>query len=210
MAYVLGFFAADGYITVNKRGGQFWCIQISDKKLLESIKKALRSEHKISVRLSSKIGESTKYRIQIGSKEMCDDLREIGFGERKTKYLKIPRIPLKYTPHFVRGYFDGDGNIWSGEVHKNRKTKHKVLQLAFTSGSHDFMRSLYIKLRALGLRGGCVYRSKKKDFSRLQYSTSDALKLYYFMYNKLGTSRLFLKRKKNVFEKYIHAAVAQR
>jgi len=34
MAYVLGFFSADGYITINKRGGQFWCIQITDKKLL--------------------------------------------------------------------------------------------------------------------------------------------------------------------------------
>jgi len=44
MAYVLGFFAADGYITVNKRGGQFWCIQITDKKLLVSIREAIKSE----------------------------------------------------------------------------------------------------------------------------------------------------------------------
>ena len=38
MAYVLGFFAADGYITVNKRGGQFWCIDIRDKDIIERIK----------------------------------------------------------------------------------------------------------------------------------------------------------------------------
>ena len=35
MAYVLGFFATDGYITVNKHGGQFWCMDIADKKLLK-------------------------------------------------------------------------------------------------------------------------------------------------------------------------------
>ena len=51
MAYVLGFFSADGYITVNRRGGQFWCIQITDKKLLEQIKKAIESEHKISIKI---------------------------------------------------------------------------------------------------------------------------------------------------------------
>ena len=79
MAYVLGFFAADGYMTVNKRGGQFWCIQITDKKLLESIKKVIGSEHKISIRLPSKAHEKTIYRIQIGSMEMCNDLRMLGF-----------------------------------------------------------------------------------------------------------------------------------
>ena len=31
----------------------------------------------------------------------------------------------------------------------------------------------------------------------------DSLKLYNFMYNEMGTSELFLKRKKDVFEKYI-------
>ena len=33
--------------------------------------------------------------------------------------------------------------------------------------------------------------------------TKKTLKLYDFMYNRLGTSELFLKRKKDVFEKFI-------
>ena len=45
MAYILGFFAADGYITVNRRGGQFWCIQINDKELLEEIKRGRERSH---------------------------------------------------------------------------------------------------------------------------------------------------------------------
>ncbi|MEK7144930.1 MAG: hypothetical protein AAB794_03715 [Patescibacteria group bacterium] len=40
MAYVLGFFAADGYMTLNKRGAHFWSIQITDKNILEGIKKS--------------------------------------------------------------------------------------------------------------------------------------------------------------------------
>ena len=97
MAYILGFFAADGYITVNKRGGQFWSIQIIDQGLLEQIKKAIGSDHKIGVR-ERRGNESTIYRLQIGSIEMCDDLRELGFNERKTKSLATPFVPDKYFP----------------------------------------------------------------------------------------------------------------
>ncbi len=202
MAYVLGFFAADGYITVNKRGGQFWCIQITDKELLENIRRAIKSEHKISVRLPNKPNNNISYRIQIGSIEMCDDLRKIGFSDKKTKNLAVPNVPLNFFSHFVRGYFDGDGNIWQGEIHKGRKTRHRVLKLALTSCSYGFLEELHNKLILFGIQGGCIYKSKKKQFSRLQYSTINALKLYDFMYNVLGTSKLFLTRKKDVFERY--------
>ena len=215
MAYVLGFFAADGYITVNKRGGQFWCIEIKDKGLLENIKIAIGSDHKISKRPPGSEKESITYRIQIGSIEMCEDLRKLGFYERKTKSLAVPHVPEEYLCDFIRGYFDGDGNIWMGEIHKdkNRKTRHTVLKLYFTSCSIEFLKELQVRLCSLGLVGGCIYTSKKKQFSRLQFSTINALKLYDFMYNELGVSKLFLQRNKGIFDKYIRhkvAAVAQR
>jgi hypothetical protein len=205
MAYVLGFFAADGYITMNKRGGQFWCIQITDKKLLESIKKTIEAEHKISIRLPRKIEENILYRLQIGSIEMCNDLRKLGFSERKTKSLAIPNIPQKYFSDFVRGYFDGDGNIWQGEIHKKRKTKLRVLKLVFTSCSYEFIKKLHTKLSFFDIKGGCIYRPKNKQFCRLQFSTFNALKLYNLMYNNNNKdfSGLFLYRKKKIFEKYI-------
>src|SRR5690242_9552827 len=110
MAYVLGFFAADGYITVNKRGGEFWSIDIVDKKLIEQIKEMIEAEHKISVRKRVH-GVYTSYRLQIGSVEMCNDLRRLGFSERKTNNLALPHVPEKYFTSFVRGYFDGDGHV---------------------------------------------------------------------------------------------------
>lgn len=201
MAYVLGFFAADGYITVNRRGGQFWCIQITDKKLLEDIKYVIKSEHKISVRIGKKVNESDQYRMQIGSIEMCDDLRKLGFNERKTKRLSIPNIPSRYFCHFVRGYFDGDGNVWIGNMHKKRKNSSMAIITMFTSCSNEFLRELQKVLKSFNINGGCVYKSKK-NYSRLQYSTNNSLKLHDFMYNKLGLSKLFLERKKRIFEKY--------
>ena len=214
MAYVLGFFAADGYITVNKRGGQFLCIQIIDKRLLEQIREALQSEHKISTRVMRE-NESTLYCLQIGSIEMCDDLRKLGFSERKTKNLVIPNVSKKYFPDFVRGYFDGDGNIWMGEVNKKRKTPSLTLTTMFTSCSVEFLEGLRKGLHSFGLKGGSIFQSKA-NYSRLQFSADDSLKLYDFMYNEHVRLRksLFLERKRVVFENFKkvkrNAAVAQR
>ncbi|MFA5934082.1 MAG: LAGLIDADG family homing endonuclease [Candidatus Paceibacterota bacterium] len=203
MAYVLGFFAADGYITVNKRGGQFWCIKITDKKLLEEIRNKIDSNHKIGIRIG--LGkEKIQYRLQIGSIEMCDDLRKLGFSERKTKSLAVPYVPKKYFSDFVRGYFDGDGNVWSGFVHKKQKIPNLKLMVMFTSCSFDFLEQLQEKMLNFGIGKGSIYRSKR-NYSRLQFSTRDALKIYDFMYNNKvkDFDGLYLKRKKQIFEKFM-------
>lgn len=200
MAYVLGFFAADGYITVNRRGGQFWCIQITDGRLLQEIKRVIKAEHKISIR-KGKGNEQNIYRIQIGSIEMCDDLRKLGYNERKTKNLAVPYILEKYFADFVRGYFDGDGHVWVGLIHKKRKTKTLVIQTVFTSCSLQFLEKIKNRLE-ICVGHGFVLKGNG-NYYRLVYSIKSSLKLYYFMYNNLGTSKLFLQRKKGVFEKYM-------
>ena len=208
MSYIVGFFAADGWLTLNKRGANFWCIQITDKKLLEGIKKTIKAEHKIGNR-KRRENEKIIYRLQIGSKEMCDDLRKIGFTDNKTKNLVVPNIPKKYISDFTRGYFDGDGNVWIGYVHKKSKNPNLTIRTMFTSCSLNFLERLHKKLQISGIKGGYIYTSKD-NYSRLQFSVTDSLKLYDFMYNGQNTSTLFLKRKKDVFEKYKNAAVAQR
>ena len=200
MAYVIGFFAADGYITINKRGGQYWSLDIGDRILIKRIKTAIGSEHKISTR-NRNGGKYTTYRLQIGSVDMCEDLRKLGFDERKTKRLSVPYIPQKYFTHFARGYFDGDGNVWSGLIHKNKKTHSLAIQTVFTSCSLDFLKKFSDTLYTFGVEKG-VLRKGKGNYYRLTYSINNSLKLYDFMYNNLGTSTLFLKRKKDVFEKY--------
>ncbi len=203
MSYILGFFAADGYITVNRRGGQFWSIQIADQELLERIKITIESEHHIGVR-PAKNNEKAQYRLQIGSIEMCDDLRRLGYDVRKTKSLAVPNVPEEFFPQFVRGYFDGDGNVWKGISHKGRGASNLTLSTMFTSCSVDFLRCLHGRLKAGGLMGGSIYTSKG-NYSRLQFSVRDSLRLYDFMYNTsvpLPLGGLCLERKKKVFELY--------
>ena len=200
MAYVLGFFMADGYIVVNTRGSEYFAIQIIDKNIIEKIKKNMDSEHKISKR-TRKPNEQPIYRLQIGSKEMCEDLRKLGVEELKTKTMRLPNIPDKYIKDFVRGYFDGDGNVWIGLIHKKRKTNMLTIQTAFTSCSVDFLIDLRNKLSGINLGEGSLYKTQKNAYV-LKYSVKNSVLLYNLMYDNLKNT-LFLKRKKDVFEKYL-------
>lgn len=201
MAYVLGFFAADGNLSINKRGGCYISFQSKDRQIIFDIRKAIDSNNKISTR-TNKLTDNKFYRLQIGSRYIVDILQKMGFSTTKTKHLPFLNIPDNMLHDFVRGYFDGDGNIWKGEVHKERKTRHTVLQLAFTSGAYLFLSQLKISLNTLLGTNGSHVTSKNGAFSRLQYSTKDALKIYNFMYNT-STTLICLKRKKRQFDKHI-------
>ena len=198
MAYFLGFFCADGNMVKNKRGGCYIAVYSADKDIVSGLQKSIRSKHK----LSSIISETgVTYRFQIGSTELYKDLCILGITPDKTSRMSLPNVPKQYEPDFIRGYFDGDGNVWTGIVErKTLKNGYKML-VGFTSASRDFLSHLRVTLKERGISGGSLFYIKNKNCSRLSLSTLDALKLYKIMYNK--PHKLFLRRKKLVFEKFI-------
>lgn len=206
MAYILGFLYADGNIIKTKRGTHFVALQIKDKEILYKIRKVLDSNHKIGIKKKSK---SITYRLQIGSKELFDDLSLVGLSPNKTKRIRLPKMPELFFGDFMRGYFDGDGGVWMGLNHIKSKSPSMTLQVNFTSGSVEFLKDILNRLKQSGIVGGSLYKVKSSKYGRLLFGAVDALKLYKIMYNK--PHKLFLKRKMLVFEKYKKfAAVAQR
>jgi len=199
MAYVLGFFTADGNMIRNKRGAYFIEFEITDKNLLYKIRELLGSDHKIAERKRDNKWKKS-YRLQIGSKEIFDDLLKLGLTPNKSKTIELPEIPKEYFSDFVRGYFDGDGCVTV--CHYIRKDRHnkkciKILS-GFTSGSEKFLKSLYLRLKIFAnIIGGSLYENRGY---RLFFSDEDTRKLYNFMYN--GKNDLSLCRKKDKFEKY--------
>lgn len=205
MAYVLGFFAADGNLIRNKRGACFFSLEICDREILERIREAMSSGHKISVRNTFFVGEKTRYRLQIGSKEIYADLQALGFTENKTYNMSVPHVPDEYFADFLRGYFDGDGNVWVG------KSCKKML-VGFTSSSRSFLEGVYSRLNKMGITKGGSFINYG-TYYRISYSTQDSLKIYSFMYNGEHYKPLHLSRKKAVFDGFMGirvAAVAQR
>ncbi|MFA6554620.1 MAG: LAGLIDADG family homing endonuclease [Candidatus Paceibacterota bacterium] len=199
MAYILGFLFADGNIVKTKRGTYFVAIYTADYQLLVSIVQSIGSDHKISERKSE---TGVVYRIQIGSKDLFNDLVEKGLTPNKSRRMKLPNVPAKYFNDFVRGYFDGDGNVWVGLHNKNRKKPTNVITASFTSASNCFLGDLHRQLINRGIKGGSLNVIKSKKCSRLSLSTLDALKLFTIMYTIPHS--LFLNRKKLVFEKFIN------
>ena len=200
MAYVLGFFAADGCMIKNNRGAHFIEFQITDKDILLKMRKLLGSNHKITERNRNEKWK-TAYRLQIGSKEIFNDLIKLGFTPNKTKVVRFPKVPKKFICHFVRGYFDGDGNVFSKTYKRaDRGGRLSITILSgFTCGSKIFLDKLFENLRLLAdIKGGTLFA--RDGAFRLYFSVNDSFKLYNFMYN--NCEKLFLSRKKEVFEKY--------
>jgi len=205
MAYILGFFCADGSMIKNKRGAHFIDFQITDGDLLFKIRKTLGSNHKIGIRKKKSVNESTVYKLQIGSKDFYNDLLKLGLKSRKTKRLNLPKVPAKYFSDFIRGYFDGDGNViarmYKRKVRDNKT--FKILRSGFTSGSKKFLAEIKNKLLKIGIVKGCTFYYSNNAW-RLYFSINDSQRLYSYMYNKQSVKNgLFLKRKKIIFESFI-------
>jgi len=198
MAYILGFLFADGNIIKTKRGTHFIAWYSADYQLLFSITRRLGSDHKIS---TCNYKSGPVYKIQIGSKELFADLVRLGLTPNKAKRMKLPNIPKKYRSDFVRGYFDGDGCVWQGMIHMERKKRTPAILVSFTSASFNFLSGLFLLLKEEGVVGGSLFKSGKGNYSQLSFSILDSMKIYEIMYN--SDSKLFLLRKKLIFERFI-------
>jgi len=199
MAYVLGYFSADGGMFINSGGSRYIQFVSTDYSLLEKVKRAMSSKHKIYLKRKEDNRCKNCYFLEIGSKEMYKDLLNLGLMPRKAKRLKLPNVPKEYFNHFIRGYFDGDGCISYGFYKKkNRNKKTLKLSSCFVSGSKKFLEDISSRLSTgTGIGFGCI--SKNTGSYNLSYSKNDTIKLFNYMYKNIE-SRLFLERKYKKFE----------
>lgn len=191
MAYVLGFFVADG----NMNRDRYLEFTSADIEVLEKIKSVLSSANKISTRTRN---GKVHYRMQICSEVMFNDLTKLGLTPRKSKTIKFPNVPKEYLGHFLRGYFDGDGHV---SEYERKDRDSRIILTGFTSGSRAFIQELYrtLKKEAVVTRGTEYYSGRGY---RLCFSVKDSLKLYKYMYDSSGG--LFLSRKRSIFEHYFN------
>ena len=203
MAYVLGYFAADGYMFTNSGGSKYISFVSIDKEILENIKIILKSKHKIKIKKQSRPNCKRTFWLQIGCREIYNDIIKLGLLPNKECRLEIPHIPKVYFKDFLRGYFDGDGCISYGHYkRKNRKSRILLVSVRFASATKEFLNSIKQRLRDfIYLKGGFITKSSGCHY--LVYSKNDGLKLFKYMYDKID-SRFYLKRKYNKFLKVLN------
>lgn len=201
MAYILGYFAADGSMYKNPRGSHYISFTSSDLELILTVKRTLKVFNNIEVYQSKHLNWKLRYTLQIGSKIVFTKLLELGFTPTKSLNLVFPSTPNHLINHFIRGYFDGDGNAYYKLSKRNTRNGYvKHLRLSIRCGSKQFLESLREIIKNLYQinPGSLSYHSKA--FS-LAYSGHNVIKLYRFLYpNK---SILYLTRKRLKLEEGI-------
>ena len=119
---------------------------------------------------------------------MCKRLYQLGIVNRKSLILKWPEIPKMFIRHFIRGYFDGDGN-----VHKRKNNGYCIVTILGTYDVLKTIRSNFSKIYGKSI--GSI--SKRKNIYALcLHGNPSCLSFGEWLY---FDSIIELKRKKDVF-----------
>lgn len=193
-AYLLGLLYADGNLCENNT--LRISLQISDKSILEKMRSELKSTHPLKyIPYNSKNPNwSDQCCLSITNKQIHDSLISKGIVPAKSLILEFPSFLSKELyPHFIRGYFDGDGYI-----SKNKKEKRlsiigtemfleRVKEI--TKNELDIHCSISVchkkynsTTRSLGIAGG----KQVKKFLDWMYKNSDLyIERKHFIYKSL-------------------------
>lgn len=213
-AYVLGFVYADGYNSLT----QLSFSQLSqDKDILEKIITCMEADNTISYHIQPNGKEICK--LAFSSRELCKDLTSLGAIQNKSLVLQFPDyLPDNLLPHFIRGYFDGDGCVWNGKRKKmivkdpKRKTGYRERVVHNVKFTFTGVESFIIPLQKYLVEKVIVAKETKLNYSKaknsntstkenvctMEYSGRKQLKnLYNFMYSN---ATVYGNRKKLKFE----------
>ena len=174
-AYILGFIYADGCVQKLPTTSGLTIEQLAqDVDILYQIKYVLESTYPFLERVQSTNGKH-RFRFYVYSKKLCSDLEKLGVVQRKSLILKFPFfIKDELLPHFIRGYFDGDGCIWNGKrktmvvkdkARKNGFRKRIVHNVKFSFTGYDgFISDLQnVLCDSIGIKKNKLNYSKAKD-----------------------------------------------
>lgn len=218
-AYILGFIYADGCNNSHPTTGELSISQMErDVDILFKIKEAMQSTYPISEEINKWGGTEKRFRFYVYGPKIEEQLINLGVVHNKSLILMFPTfLPDCLMPHFIRGYFDGDGSVWDGKRKKMRVKKEQkpgeyreriVHNVKFNfTGSNTFIPYLQEYLiKHLGFsKTKLNYSKAKKDHRHciMEYSgRKNLLKLYNYMYS---SASIYGERKKAKFESILCA-----
>lgn len=201
-AYFLGFFYADGN-TQSLAQKNSYNIRIKlhpiDKYMLEKFAELFGSNRPLQYRKelnksTNKVQES--YTFNLGNKYLWNHMNELGCPPNKTLILKFPAfISKELIPHFIRGYFDGDGSI----VLRNNGNLANIR----ICGTEDFCKNLYSYIKKFtGVEG--LYYKDKKGKNMWLYDIANQRDIKIFCDWIYQNSKIHLTRKYDEYIKFIN------
>jgi len=188
IAYAVGLITTDGNLSPD---GRHIDITSNDFQLLETAKKCLVINNKITPKYSGSTGLKSSYHIQFGNVIFYKWLESIGLMPNKSKILGHLKIPEKYFFHFLRGFLDGDGNVlrYMDKVFP----KSERLYLRFYCASTKHLEWLQKNTKKLANINGRIKKDTK--IYTLVYAKKESLKLLPLIYPNKNVHCLIRKYK---------------
>lgn len=170
--YILGAVLTDGCIKTGTSCGQV-SISSSDEDWLQDIKNFVCPDKPIYFSKKDKC-----YTLTLSHPKIKSFFIDNGIGPRKSLSIKMPQIPIKYLPDFLRGCIDGDGCI----------TIDNSIHCELSTGSKNFAQSLFKLLKNFNPK---LYVDKKKYY-KLRFNGAYAYKFLQYIYyegHQIGMAR---------------------
>ena len=200
-AWMLGFFAADGYLPISKGARNRLTVSLArkDEDILYLMANELEYTGPIYQFMSQNIYPTSS--LAFTSKKIRQEFEKYGLCNNKTfKLHSLPKnLPDEFILDYIRGYFDGDGSVC------RPKGKHLVMSLV--SVNKDFLEDIddYLHNRLGVTKVNITSQERKSTIYQMTYHTEDSLIIGDAFYNN---NYLSLPRKKAHFfklkEEYIN------
>ncbi len=192
-AYFLGFFSADG---CNEGRSLKMELQDRDEYILryfntlfvvDGYNTLYKSRSRV---IECSDGDHYYSHLRIYGVQLCRELTSLGLPKNKTHTIQLPDVPDEFMPSYLRGVFDGDGNI---------RERRKNLEIEITSASESF---LYDLMTWIATHTDISFKTISKHDStyRIQFYSQDTIKLCKLMYQ--DGCYMHLTRKKDIYDSF--------
>lgn len=188
-AYFLGLLFADGCntgtnITLSLSGDDHYLLDVFQNELY------IDKHPKISKTIFKNKNFKTSYRMTICNTHIREILNEYGVIKRKSLLLKYPKnvVNSNHFPHFIRGYFDGDGSVW---IRRHNQVCYSILS------TKEFLFSVAKELNKFNINIENKIYKKGKVFQLADTKQETVRQFYNFIYKD---ANIFMKRKKKLFD----------
>lgn len=195
-AYWLGFMFADGYIinNENRYGQDAFGITLAEDSLdtLEKFKKDIEASNPINWDNSKKGQRQCK--MNLTSQKTVNDLIDKGCFKQKSLILEPPKkVPENLIPHFIRGFFDGDGSI----IKYERTETSTIFQINITS-TYEMVK--WIK-DYIGMGQIIPERRREQTWYFTLGGNQQVIKFYHLLYKN---ATVWMDRKYNRFQELLN------
>lgn len=206
-AYFLGLMYADGNNYVRSPHSYEVSIALmeKDKLILEKLRDLLSTNTLLKYLTFKNTKWSNQYLLRINNKKMSEQLSKLGCVPKKSLILTFPNediVPTHLINHFIRGYSDGDGSIYS-RIPKNNGYVNYGWQITSTKNFCNSVDHLLSNKLNIHFSKSLVHPKTNQITTTLSVGGNlQVRKVLDWLYQD---ATIYLPRKYNKYQEFIHS-----